>query len=113
MIKKITVISIAAVFLLVAITFSTAVSSIQEKTIDSKESPLFGIRTNRAIENKLSYILENIKTNYIGKRVFFLPFLMEKNCNILTLRQQLQIKSEGFYSFFCAIDCLTDDVNCP
>ena len=72
--KKILIVSIIAVFLLVAISLSTAVSSNTVNTIKKKESPLFGIRTRRAVKERVGEVIENIKAKYIGERVFFLPF---------------------------------------
>ena len=72
--KKILVISILAVLMLVAISFSTAVSSNTTTTVKKKESPLFDIRARRAINEKFGEIIENIKTKYIGERLFFMPF---------------------------------------
>jgi hypothetical protein len=70
--KKILLVSILATFMLVAISYATAVNT--TNSVDKKESPLYGIRTRRAIEEKISKIVENIKTNFIGERIFFLPF---------------------------------------
>jgi hypothetical protein len=70
--KKILVISVLAVFVLVAVSFSTVVSS---KPEEQRESPLFGIRTNRAITEKITNIVENIRTKFLGERIFFIPFI--------------------------------------
>ena len=72
--KKILVVSILAVFTLVAISFATAVSSNTVKTNDKKESPLYSIRTRRAIGERLGKIIDYIKTRFLGDRLFFLPF---------------------------------------
>ena len=71
--KKLLVVCILAVFLLVVISFTSVVGYNTSKPI-KKESPLFGIRGRRAIYEKIGDILENIKTRYIGERLFFLPF---------------------------------------
>ena len=71
--KKILTISIVVVFMLLAMSFASTVSSNTSKPI-RKESPLFGIRTRRAVKEKIGDVIENIKTKYIGERVFFLPF---------------------------------------
>ena len=71
--KKILIISIVAVFMLLALSFASTVSSNTSKPI-RKESPLFGIRTRQAIKEKIGQVIENIKAKYIGERVFFLPF---------------------------------------
>ena len=71
--KKILVVSILSIFILVAISFATTVSSNTTKTNDKKESPLYRIRTRRAIRERLGRIIENIKTKFQGDRIFFLP----------------------------------------
>ena len=71
--KKILLFSILAVFMLLAISLSSAVSSNTSKPI-KKESPLFRIRTKQSVGDKIGQVLDNIKTKYVGQRVFFLPF---------------------------------------
>ena len=110
--KKILTISIVAVFMLLTISFSTAVSSNITATIKKKESPLFGIRTRQAINVKFGEIIENIKTKYIGERVFFLPF------QFLSLKwQKLTDDSLPNFSFedcetMKTCDYCTNIVNC-
>ena len=72
--KKILVVSILAVFTLVAISFASAISSNTVKSVDKKETPLYGIRTRRAIGERLGEIIDYIKTKFLGDRIFFLPF---------------------------------------
>ena len=72
--RKILVVSILAVFTLVAISFATAVSSNTATSVEKKESPLYGIRTRRAIGERLGKIIDYIKTRFLGDRLFFLPF---------------------------------------
>ena len=70
--KKLIIGSLLAVFMLVAISF---VSSAEvNANIEQRESPLYGIRTRRATTEKISNIIENIKTKFLGERMFFLPF---------------------------------------
>jgi len=71
--KKVVITSILAVFMLVAISYATAVSTKTSET-DAKESPLYGLRTRRAISDKIVNIVENIKARFLGNRMFFLPF---------------------------------------
>jgi len=80
--KKLLVVSILAVFMLMAISYASAVST-QTANTTKKESPLFGVRTRKAIGERLQELRENIKTRFIGERVFFLPFqrLREKHDN--------------------------------
>ena len=91
--KKLLVVSILAVFMLVAISLTSAVSSNEVKTVvEKKESPLFGIRTRQAIKEKLGEIIENIKTKYIGERLFFLPFQLIRNGDVFSVRNRLAHK---------------------
>jgi hypothetical protein len=69
--KKIIIGSLLAVFMLVAISYATAVNN--NTNAESKESPLFGIRTRRAVTEKISKLIDNVKTRFIGERVFFIP----------------------------------------
>jgi hypothetical protein len=70
--KKLLLVSILAVFTLVAISFATVVSSNTTTTVKKKESPLFGIRTRLAIGERLHDLKETIKAQFVGERVFFL-----------------------------------------
>ena len=74
--KKILAVSILAVFMLVAISFATAINTTPAK---KKESPLFKIRTKLAIGERLENLRENIKAKFVGERIFFLPFQWIKN----------------------------------
>jgi hypothetical protein len=74
--KKIMAISILAIFMLLAISYATAVST---TNTEKKESPLYGLRTRRATTEKISNIIENIKTNFLGNRIFLLPIQWLKN----------------------------------
>ena len=89
--KRIMGISIVAVFMLVTISFASAVNTTTNVT--KKESPLFGIRLRRSIKDKVGNVLENIKTKYIGERVFLLPFLWLMNRDGISARQRLQGKA--------------------
>ena len=71
--KKIVITSLLAVFMLLAISYATAVNTTTSET-DAKESPLYGIRARRAISDKIKNIVENIKAKFLGDRLFFLPF---------------------------------------
>jgi hypothetical protein len=71
--RKITCIGVLAVFMLVTISFASAVET-NQTNIDKKESPLYGIRTRRAISEKIVNIIENIKTKFFGERLFYPVF---------------------------------------
>jgi hypothetical protein len=60
--------------MLLAIAFASTVTSDNSKPA-KKESPLFGIRTRRAIREKVGDMVRR----FIGERVFFIPFQWFKN----------------------------------
>ncbi len=62
-------------------------------------SLLIGIRTRRAIVEKLGKIIENIKTKFIGDRLFFLPFL--RSLQHLSIRQRLAEKTSMGWANGC------------
>ena len=87
---------IIAVLLLVTISIASAVNTtISDK---KKESPLYGIRTRMVISERLGELLDNIKTKYIGERVFLLPFQWIRKQGGISVRQQL-----GEKSTFCQV----------
>ena len=69
--KKTAIIGFLAVLMLVTISFASAVST--NTNTEKKESPLFRIRTKQSVGEKIGRIIENIKTKFIGDRIFFLP----------------------------------------
>ncbi|MDH7517954.1 MAG: hypothetical protein QHH19_06390, partial [Candidatus Thermoplasmatota archaeon] len=78
--KKILVVSILTILMLVTISFATAVTSNTNTTNSKKkESPLFKIRTELAIGEKLQNLKETIKAKFLGERLFFLPFQWLRN----------------------------------
>lgn len=70
--KKILIFVVLATLMLVTITFATA---IQTTNTNKKESPLYKIRTKLAIGERI----QNLKTKFIGERIFFLPSLLLRN----------------------------------
>jgi hypothetical protein len=72
--RKIIAGSILAVFLMMTISIVSVVGS-ETSTAETKESPLYRIRTNRAISERIGNIIENIYVNFIGgNRLFVVPF---------------------------------------
>jgi len=61
--------------IILTVSIATAIST--KKTQRENESPLYKIRTKTAIKEKI----QNIKTRFYGERIFFLPFLLNKNSN--------------------------------
>ena len=90
--KNIITLSVVSVFLLLAISFSAAVSSDITTTFKKRESPLFFIRTKRAIKTKIGTLMENIKAQFIGERVFFLPFQFLRDEDDISIRVRLAQK---------------------
>jgi len=101
--------SISAVFMLVAISLTSAVGSNETKTVvEKKESPLFGIRTRLAIGERLENLKEIIKTRFIGDRVFFLPLQWLKNREDLSVRENLGSKTNKMHPIAsCVNTCYT------
>jgi hypothetical protein len=93
--KKILMVSILAVLMLVTISFATAINTTPAK---KKESPLFGIKTELAIEEKIQNLRDNVKAKYVGERLFFLPFQFPRDNNP---RDALQNKVRSSESWPC------------
>ena len=89
---KIIIGSILAVLLLVTISYATAINT---KDIEEKESPLYKLRTRLAISEKISNIIDNIETNFLGSRIFCIP---------LSLRLYDQV-GRTMYFTECGGDC--------
>ena len=101
--KKLLVVSILCVFAIIAISYASAINT--TTVIESKESPLFGIRTRRAIKERIGDVLENIKTKYIGERVFFLPFRWLRGREESLIRHQLGEKTGEVLISLCKDTC--------
>ena len=67
--KKVVAISILAVFMIVAISYATAVNT---TNVEKRESPLYRLRTRQAIGEKIGNIIKIVKTKALGERIFFL-----------------------------------------
>lgn len=105
--KKILILSMLAVFMLVAISYASAVSY-NITSDEQRESPLFRIRTRKAIGERLDELKEKLKARFIGERVFFLPFQWLMNRDDLSLREGLDtIKCTGNSGWTCDSGVLT------
>ena len=62
--------------MLVAISYATAINTTTNN--EKKESPLYRIRTRRAITEKIGNIIEKVKTKFLGDRIFFVPLQLLK-----------------------------------
>ena len=121
--KKIIIGSILAVFMLMTISF---VSTAEVSTnIEQRESPLYSIRTRRAIGEKVSNIIENIKAKFLGERIFFMPFKIPRNRAIDIPNLHDTYKGETYscptcddlacditYLFWLSIKICTVDADC-
>ena len=77
--KKIFGFALLVVILLVTISFATAIGT--KTTSEQKESPLYNLRTKNVISTKVTQILQNIKTKFLGERIFIIPFISFRNVN--------------------------------
>jgi hypothetical protein len=100
--KKLLVVSILAIFMLVGISFATAINPDATTHQKKMESPLFKIRTRHALGEKLKEILKNLIIKFFGERRFFLPFQWLKDREHHSIRELLQQKTEGYS---CGIGC--------
>jgi hypothetical protein len=116
--KKILIGSLLAVFMLVAISYATAVKTTD---VEKKESPLFSIRIKRAIGEKISAIIKDIKTKFLGERLNFIPTQWLRynrhhrvgeatnkvvECEETSIEHNTCYCSEAYTSSFC---CVTED----
>ncbi len=97
--KKILLVSILAVFMLLAISFASAVNTNSIKNNEKKESPLFRIR--RAIGEKIGNIISNVKARFLGDRIFFRPIQFLLN---LGSREPTNMKTDP-YCTMCGDPC--------
>jgi hypothetical protein len=70
--KKLMIGGLLVVFMLVSISFVS--SAEMNADAERKESPLYRIRTRQATMNIINDIVDNIKTSFLGERIFFVPF---------------------------------------
>jgi hypothetical protein len=70
--RKLLLISILAVLMMVTISYATAIN-IKTSEIATKGSPLYSIRTKKAIGEKISDIIDSVKTKFLGDRIFLIP----------------------------------------
>ena len=88
---KITTIGCLLIFMLVTISFASAIETNTEN--EKKDSPLYRVRTKQAVREKIGKIIENIKVNLFGERIIYSPF------------QKLLTGTEAYTQ---QMDCTTD-----
>lgn len=73
--KKVMIGSILAVFLIMITSIGSVMGS-ETETTETKESPLYKIRTKSAITEKVGILIENIKTRFLSEeRIVFVPLI--------------------------------------
>ena len=78
--RKFLICSVLAILMLVTISYASVISA--NDTVERKESPLYKIRTIKAIGERLEDIREIIKSRFIEDKIFFLPFqFLKKEIN--------------------------------
>ena len=99
--KKIVIVCVLAVFMLVAISYATAVET--ENNTKEKESPLFSIRTRTAIGEQMKNIKERIRARFTQNRLFFL--LPLASVQSPAIRNLLDSKTSGWYTGCPSFEC--------
>ena len=79
--KKIIIISVLAVFMLVAISLATAANT--ERTVEKEESPLYKHRINNVIGEKIIQLRQNFIKNRIFLRFSNLNLKNDEERNVL------------------------------
>jgi hypothetical protein len=71
---------IVGCFLVIFLMMTTSIVSVagSEASNEKKESPLYRIRTKSAIRERVDTIVENIKTKFLGERIFLIPMIFER-----------------------------------
>jgi len=100
--KKLIIGSVLAVFLLLSISLASVVSS-ETNTVEIKDSPLYGIRTDRAIEDNA----EEASASYVGENNEFIAPSIE-----ITEEDEAFLLPTGFTT--CPSNCPpTNHPDCP
>jgi hypothetical protein len=97
--KKMVIIgSILAVFLMMTISLVSVVGS-ETNTAETKESPLWRLRTRQAVREKIGRLMENIKASFFsGDRAIFVPFFEN-------IRNENRLISVALTVFTCPVFC--------
>lgn len=102
--KKLAVVGILAVFMLVTISYASAVNS--EKDFEKKESPIFKVRTKQANYEDAS---ENVDVQFIGSNQFLLPIPDLETSNDLSKSLTIRL----FGCTWMSPGCATWRYTCP
>ena len=87
--------------MLLTISFASAINT-NTTDFEQKESPLYKIRTKRAIGEKITNIVENFRTKFLGERIYFLPPQFQRKTTSWTTTDGLTIMGCPSCSIF---DC--------
>jgi hypothetical protein len=83
--KKLTIFGVLIAFVMVGISFASAVSSNIPEGKEKKVSPLYKIRIKQSVRERVGNILESIKSKFLGERLFFLSPRLLLNSRELSL----------------------------
>ena len=92
--KKLLILGLISVLMLLTTSFVSAVGVNVEKK-DVNESPLYKLRIDRSIREKIGKIYDTIKTKFLGERLFFIPSKFKLNLNMKD--------SLGYKSTYCTM----------
>jgi hypothetical protein len=96
--RKLIIGSILAVFLIMTTSIGSVMGS-ETKNTETKESPLWKVRTRQAITEKIGNIIESIRTSFVsGDRAIFVP-LFEN------IRNENRLFSVALTIFTCPLLC--------
>ena len=104
--KKICIFGIFVFFMLLTISFATAINT--NNNSENKESPLYRIRAKNALGSKVSQIIENIKTKFLGERLFYVPIPF-----INKIKNLINPPSSQVYCTAIPEECPTMNDDCP
>ena len=95
--------------ILLTVSIATAITPTDSKK-QKGESPLYKIRTKNAIKEKI----QNIKTRFLGERIFFIPLMLLKSNN-QNFRERLQDKTSDYTCGYteCGDTCNWQPTHCP
>ena len=98
--KKMMMLVVLAVLMLVTISF---VSSINANSVNGKkESPLYKLRTNRAIGVKIKGILEKIKVKFFSSRIFYIPSKLLQYNEELNFFRNAKFDDTSYCTYYCS-----------
>jgi len=112
--NKILLLTIMTILLLITISVVSAVNIKKQESKQTKISPLFNIRKNKAIDKqKIIDLKEKILDNIFKDRIFLFPRIFYKTDDIVKPNDSLRLKTRGAAFSLCGGDqCASYDTNC-